>query len=89
VNVQSSWNDLNNYVRLVGVQIRAVSYSGTLLDASQVKFRAGETSLFLVNSYERKLLKEQVGLAELQAKYAKSLAAYYFSSGTPLRQLQY
>lgn len=89
VGVETAWNDLNNYVRLLRIQDMAVRYSGILLGASEEKLRAGESSLFLINSYERKLLKERVTMAELQGKYAKSLAEYYWNAGVPLSQLQY
>lgn len=42
-----------------------------LLDAETVKFQLGESSIFLVNSRENKLIEAQVKLVELKAKYMK------------------
>jgi outer membrane protein TolC len=42
-----------------------------LLDAEVVKFELGESSIFLVNSRENKLIEAQVKLVELKAKYMK------------------
>ncbi|MBX3102867.1 MAG: TolC family protein [Bacteroidetes bacterium] len=85
----AAWNDLETYVRLVIIQRQAVDYAQRLLAASIQKYRAGEGSLFLVNSYERKLIKEQTKMAELQGKYAKSLAGWYWSTGFPLEQVRF
>lgn len=85
----AAWNELETYVRLVTIQTQAVDYAQRLLTASVQKYEVGEGSLFLINTYERKLIKERTKLAELQGKYAKSLATWYWSTGMPLEQLRY
>jgi len=52
-----------------------------LLVAEETKFSIGESSLFLVNSRENKLLETQQKLAELKTKFFKSMAALQWSTG--------
>lgn len=56
------------------------NYRG-LLDAEIFKFRAGESSLFLINSRETKLIESQVKLLKLQKKFRKSLVGVEWSAG--------
>ncbi len=52
-----------------------------LLQAEQSKFEIGESSLFLVNSRENKLLETEQKLVELKTKFFKSLVALQWSAG--------
>ncbi|MBP6623552.1 MAG: TolC family protein [Chitinophagaceae bacterium] len=60
-------NQLENYRRL--------------FKAEEQKFDNGESSLFLVNSRENKLLETEVKLAEVTAKYYKTIYALQWSAG--------
>jgi outer membrane protein TolC len=53
----------------------------TLLNAERQKFDIGESSLFLVNSRENKLINAQLKLIELKAKLETSLVALDWSLG--------
>ncbi len=52
-----------------------------LLKAEEVKFSIGESSMFLVNARENKLLETQQKLNELKAKFFKSLVGVAWASG--------
>jgi hypothetical protein len=52
-----------------------------LLEGEEQRFRNGESSLFLVNARETKLLESQIKLRELQAKYFKTEAALKWAAG--------
>ncbi len=52
-----------------------------LLEAEVLNFQAGESSLFLLNSRETKLIESQLKLVELQAKYRKASASIAWSAG--------
>lgn len=52
-----------------------------LLKAEESKFSIGESSMFLVNARENKLLETQQKLNELKAKFFKSLVGIAWSSG--------
>lgn len=52
-----------------------------LLRAEEIKFSMGESSLFLLNSRENKLLEAQQKVIELRSKFFKALAALQWASG--------
>lgn len=82
-DLQAAYNEMEAFRSLIQTQQRAVSGSQALLDAERERFRFGESSLFLVNSRERNLITAQIKLVELEAKYYKSIAQVYWSSGLP------
>jgi outer membrane protein TolC len=53
-----------------------------LLDAENIKFQSGESSMFLINARQMKLLEFQSKLIEVKTKYFKSLAGVAWASGT-------
>lgn len=57
-----------------------VSYAA-LLKIEELKFSQGESSLFLVNARENKLLDAEQKLTELKAKYQKSVSAIEWVTG--------
>jgi outer membrane protein TolC len=52
-----------------------------LLEAEIFKFQTGESSLFLVNSRETKLIEAQIKLLSLQNKFRKAAAGVEWSAG--------
>jgi len=56
------------------------SYAG-LLEAEIFKFEAGQSSLFLINSRETKLIEARIKLQELQMKLRKAVASLSWSAG--------
>lgn len=63
------------------VQQQAVANQRRLVQAEQQRFSLGESSLFLVNTRESKLIDLGVKLEELRTKYQKSLAALWYVAG--------
>jgi outer membrane protein TolC len=51
------------------------------LKAEETLFRNGESSLFLINSRENKVLETERKLIELKAKYYKTIYALQWSTG--------
>jgi outer membrane protein TolC len=82
--LNTSYNQTKNLERLLILQQQTVEYSQRMLEAEQVKFDNGESSLFIINRRERSLLSEKEKLIELQTKYAKTTAQFYFASGIPI-----
>lgn len=58
-----------------------VSNYRTLLEAEQEKFRLGESSVFLLNSREQKLLEAQVKWAKVLGEYQKTAASLQWAVG--------
>ena len=52
-----------------------------LLEAEKRKFDIGESSLFLINSRENKVISSQIKLIDLRGKYQKSHASLTYSMG--------
>ena len=80
--VQSAYNQLLALARQVNTQQQTIINQQILLRAEQQKFELGESSLFLVNARETKLIDLQVKGEELKTKYQKAIAELYFVAGT-------
>ncbi len=81
-DVQTAWNSLKALEGQISVQQQTVVQQQTLLRAEQQKFELGESSLFLVNSRESKLIDLQIKLAELRTKHQKAFATLWYAAGT-------
>jgi outer membrane protein TolC len=53
----------------------------SLLDAESVKFELGESSVFLLNSRQQKLLGAQLKLLKTQAELQKTVVALWYTAG--------
>ncbi len=79
--LKSYYNELLNY------QVQTKLFNATLenfkrlLIGEEQRFRAGESSMFLVNARENKVIESEVKLIELKAKYNKTEAAVKWSAG--------
>lgn len=82
--VLMAYNEMDNFRQLVLIQRELVSNASLLRDAEEIRFEAGESSLFLVNQRERTLIEAQAKLVELEAKYAQSKNNLQFVSGRSL-----
>jgi outer membrane protein TolC len=80
-DITAAFNLLSNLRGLIELQEDVVRNQTFLLNAEREKFRIGESSLFLINSRESKLIDQKIKAAELKAKYEKAYAELIFSSG--------
>jgi len=60
---------------------RSVLYSKKLLDAERLKFENGESSLFMLNTRESKLLESEMKLAEYKLKFMKTSLSFIYTTG--------
>ena len=74
----NEWQALEEQIRL---QDQMVANAETLRNGEVIRFQNGESSLFLVNSREVKLMESQLKLYALKAKYAKAKTLLYWSAG--------
>ena len=79
--VKSYFNEIVAMQKQVTLFDKNLKNQQLLLVAEETKFSIGESSLFLVNSRENKLLETQQKLAELKTKFFKSMAALQWSVG--------
>jgi outer membrane protein len=80
-SVQSTYNELVNMEQLLATQAQMLQNYQVLWRSEVMKFEAGESSLFLINSRETKLIEAQVKLASLQSKYLKAKATMIWAAG--------
>jgi len=83
-NILSSFNDLTAYETQYAIQVNSVKNQQILVKGELQKFELGESTLFLINNRETKLIDMQIKQAELVSKYQKSLADLYYKAGTRL-----
>ncbi|MEX1189818.1 MAG: TolC family protein [Bacteroidia bacterium] len=79
--VLTRYNDVKNLEELLLKQDIILNAYRTLVFGEQEKFRNGESSLFIINARESKLVESGMKLADFEAKFAKSIAYLYWSSG--------
>ena len=84
IDVQAAYNQLQTLARQVTLQQQTTQNQQILLRAEQQKFELGESSLFLVNARETKLIDLRLKGEELKTKYQKAIAELYFVAGTTL-----
>lgn len=81
-NILNSYNSLIAYKSQVAIQSQSIENQQVLLNGELQKFDLGESTLFLINSRETKLIDMKIKMAELLTGYQKALAELYYSAGT-------
>jgi len=80
--VRVAYNQLQTLVQQSVVQQQVIQNQARLLRAEQQKFDIGESSLFLVNARETKLIDLRIKGEELKTKFKKAVAELYYVAGT-------
>ncbi len=83
-DVTLKYNDLTAYSKQITLQIENIINQETLLRGELQKFDLGETTLFIINSRESKLIDMQIKREGLIVDYQKALAELYYKAGTRL-----
>lgn len=81
VKMRNYFSELQNSASQIALYRSISDNYQRLLDAERVKFDLGESSVFLLNTREQKLLEAQVKYAKLQGLYQKHLLALSWASG--------
>jgi outer membrane protein TolC len=79
--VKSYFNELLTLKSQVALQERALNNFKALQRGEEIRFQAGESSLFLINARENKTLEALQKLQELKAKYYKTENALQWAAG--------
>ena len=78
-------NALQQTISILAQQLlnteRSVNYSILLLEAEKQKFDNGESSLFMLNTRENKLLETELKLAEYKLKFIKTVLNIIYLNG--------
>jgi outer membrane protein TolC len=81
-NIFTSFNELKGYQSQLSLQTQNVTNQKILVSGELQKFAFGESTLFLINSRESKLIDMQIKRAEIISSFQKSLATFYYNAGT-------
>ncbi|PRY10662.1 outer membrane protein TolC [Pontibacter ummariensis] len=79
--VLAAYNELQALEEQLELQQRLVANALALRQGEQIRFESGESSLFLINAREVKLLEAQAKLYALRAKYAKAKTTLFWAAG--------
>ncbi|RMG56346.1 MAG: transporter, partial [Bacteroidetes bacterium] len=79
--VQAYATEMENIAGQIDLSRVNVAQYEALFEAEILKFQAGESSIFLINSRENKLIDARLKLQSLQAKYGKATAGLIWSAG--------
>ncbi len=80
--VRAAYNSLRALSGQLAIQQQTIRQQELLLRAEQQKFDIGESSLFLVNARETKLIDLRLKGEELKTKLQKAIAELYYVAGT-------
>ncbi|AFK03245.1 putative outer membrane protein [Emticicia oligotrophica DSM 17448] len=84
IAVESAYNEVQNLAKQIEQQLVANSNQAKLLEAEKQKFLLGESTLFLINSRETKLIEMKTKLETLKSKYEKAIATLQYSGAVQL-----
>lgn len=79
--IRNYYNELTGLQKQINIYEQAYLNYKTLFRGEDTRFKAGESTLFLLNSRENKVLEALQKLTELIAKFYKTLAAVQWAAG--------
>lgn len=80
-DVYAAYNEVRNYEKQLKIQEDATRNQEILVRAEQRKFDIGESTLFLINTRESKLIDMRTKVESLKSKYEKALANLAYMAG--------
>ncbi|GAB3574543.1 TolC family protein [Hymenobacter daeguensis] len=80
--VNTVYNTLRAYERQLALQAQTIANQRKLLQAELQKFELGESTIFLINARETKLIDLRIKQESLRSSYEKSRAELYYYAGT-------
>ena len=81
LKVKSYFNELENLKKQIELQTKNYANYQQLVNAEEIRFANGESSLFVINSRQNKALEALEKLIEIKTKYYKTVAALQWSAG--------
>ncbi|MCX2574185.1 TolC family protein [Pedobacter sandarakinus] len=80
--INSYVNEVTNYRTQINIAQQNIGNYSRLLEAEETKYQNGESSLFLINTRENKLIDAQEKMLELRYKFLKSYNELKFLSAS-------
>lgn len=81
-NILVAYNNISAYASQLDVQVQSIGNQQLLLKGESQKFELGESTLFLINSRESKLIDMKIKRESMISGYQKSIAELYYQAGT-------
>lgn len=82
--VQQYFYQLGQIDLQIRSQLKLIDHSENLLRLEQIRFEAGESNLFIVNTRERRLLENQLTLVDLEKMFLGNWIYLQYVTGIPL-----
>lgn len=79
--INATYNSMLNLARIVALQQELTENTNTLLEGELIKFENGESSIFLVNSRETKLVDTRSKLLKSMVSYEKEKFYLFWAAG--------
>lgn len=79
--VKAYFNELANFQQQVRLADASLDNYARLFRGEDIRYRNGESSLFILNSRENKVLESRQKMVELKTKFMKSMQAVRWSTG--------
>ena len=80
-DIYAAYNEVRNFEKQLRIQEDATRNQEILVRAEQRKFDVGESTLFLINTRESKLIEMRTKVESLKSKYEKALANLAYMAG--------
>lgn len=80
-DIYAAYNEVRNFEKQLKIQDDATRNQEILVRAEQRKFDVGESTLFLINTRESKLIEMRTKVESLKSKYEKALANLAYMAG--------
>ena len=80
-DVYAAYNEVRNFEKQLQIQTEATQNQEILVRGEQRKFDVGESTLFLINTRESKLIDMRTKVESLKSKYEKALANLAYMAG--------
>ena len=80
-DVYAAYNEVRNFEKQLKIQTEATQNQEIMVRGEQRKFDVGESTLFLINTRESKLIEMRTKVESLKSKYEKALANLAYMAG--------
>ncbi len=80
-DVYAAYNEVKNYEKQLKIQTEATQNQEIMVRGEQRKFDIGESTLFLINTRESKLIEMRTKVESLKSKYEKAIANLAYMAG--------
>ena len=86
-SISNTFNEIKFLESALSLQTKMIENYKKLLEGEHSKFDNGESSIFMLNSRESKLIDGEIKLAEIKSKLEKMKTELYYNAGSLMQDL--